>query len=181
MNDEIFASRFLKLVKQHGGVCRALCAMLEVPYHEDREDEQLLGHRRVRQVVLEDTSHTLGASSEGDLEGPLLPAREFLLPDGEILRTNIWSEVPSEAKQLTDEVWTKDHYPDSTNSIQEAVSKLQHGIKGGYYHKSQANLVLISATDEKVGIRRTEFTVPTSAMLADRIAPLSFLRKVATA
>jgi len=181
MNDEIFASRFQKLVSQHGGIGRALCALLEVPYYEDRESEKLLGHRRVRQEALEGSSPVHGARSENTLEEPLLPTREFLLPDGSILCTNVWSEVPADAKQLTEEVWTRDNYPDSYNSIPEAVSKLQHGVKGGYYHKSQANLVLISGTDEKVGIRRAEFILPTRSMLAARIAPLSLLRKVATA
>jgi len=182
VNDEIFAARFYELTQQHKSVARGLCALLDVPYHEDRETERLLGHRRMRQQTLEDRSRIYGAPDNDDrLEGPLLPTRLFRMPDGQELAQDEFPPLDSGAEQLTEEVWTRDHYPDSYNGILEAVTKLPHGVTGGYYHRGQMMLVLISPTGERVGIRRAEFMLPTRSMLAERVAPLAKLRKAATA
>lgn len=181
MNDELFAIQFYDLTLKYNSIGKALCKLLDVPYYEDRGIEQLLGHRYMRKDILEGNSRIYGSSTDDRLEGPLLSMREFLLVNGDILRTNDWKLIPSDAKQLTEEVWTRDDYPDSYNNIVEAVNKLSYGITGAYYHKSQANLVLLSPTGEKVGIRKTQFMMPTRSMLAERIAPFSRLRKAATA
>jgi hypothetical protein len=169
VNPEVFATRLLALAEEHKSVARGLCAMLEVPFLDDRCDEHLQGHR-LKEVKREE------AIAQG-----LLPTRRFKFPDGRVVDQDEFPKMSEDADQLTEEVWSKDNWPDCYCTILEAVQKLPHGVTAdllsrgaeehGYFHKHSLNL----------GIRRTQFEIPTRSMLADRIAPLASLKKAATA
>jgi hypothetical protein len=136
---------FLSMIEGIGGGCatigRALAVRLNVPYHEDREGERLLGHR-LKEVPL-------GVAIE------LLPSQRYRLSNGDVSQ-----RYESGAEQLTEEVWTRDNWPTSYNDVPGAIRKLQHGIAGVYYHRPSMNLVLIDTMGEKVGIRSTKLTGP---------------------
>lgn len=136
---------------QHIG--KALAQRVGVPYHEDREVERMLGHR------------LLSVPKEEAIKQGLLPTRQFQLPDGTVVAEK---DVPAhwfnEAKQLTDEVWTKDNWPDNCNDVNGAIQKLTHGITGVYYHRPSMNLVLLGPMGEKVGIRATTLIGPQGLM-----------------
>ena len=169
MDPETFAARLQTLTDEHGSITAALCQILDIPHLKERESERLLGHR-LREVEREEA-----------IEQGLLPTRRFKFPDGRVVDQDEFPKLSENADQLTEEVWTQDHYPDSYNDILEAVQKLPHGVVAAYYHRGQLNLVLMSPTGEKVGIRRTAFLIPTRSMLAERVAPLRTLKKAATA
>lgn len=140
---------FLDMIEGIGGGCatigRALAVRLNVPYHEDREGERLLGHR-LREVPREEA-----------IEQGLLSQRRYRLPGGDLCDTD---EFLSGAEQLTEEVWTRDNWPTSYNDVPGAIGRLQHGIAGVYFHRPSMNLVLIDSMGEKVGIRSTKLTGP---------------------
>lgn len=131
------------------GIGQALAIRLDVPYLEDRSGERMLGHR-LKEVPEAEA-----------IEKGLLLTRQFRFASGEILCTDEWPErlFKEENMQLTEEVWTKDNWPDSYNSVGDAVAKLPNGITGIYYHKPSMNLILVGPHGEKVGIRSTALVV----------------------
>jgi hypothetical protein len=161
---------------------KALALRCQVSYHEDRESEKLLGHRRTK-ILKGGIRSGPGGVGEDELEGPLLPTREFRFPTGELLQTNEWPKriFVEHAEQLTEEVWTNDHSPDSHNDIQEAVQKCTHGITGVYYHRASMNLVLVSASGKKVGIRSTALVTPLVGLKEADARLLGRLKKAASA
>lgn len=132
---------------------RTLAANLGVPYLEEREGERLLGHR-LKEV-----------SREAAIEQGLFPTRRFRAPDGTVLETDEFPDMSYD--QLTEEVWTKENWPSSYNSVQEALQKVPDGITAIYFHKPSLNLVLVAPGGELVGIRRTAFYDPVEVQALD--------------
>jgi hypothetical protein len=163
-------------------VGKALALRCQVPYHENREVEKLMGHRRTK-ILMGGIRKGPGGPSEDELEGPLLSTREFRFPTGELLQTNEWPKriFDEHAEQLTEEVWTHDHGPDSHNDVQEAVQKCAHGITGVYYHRPSMNLVLVSASGKKIGIRSTALVIPLIGLKQADARLLGRLKKAASA
>jgi len=142
-------------------MAKELAKRLGVPYLEGRQGERLLGHR-LKEVSKED------AIKQG-----LFPTRRFRTPTGEILETNEFP--PMDHEQLTEEVWTKENWPTSYNSIREAVRKVPHGITAMYFHMPSLNVVLVAPDGELIGIRRTSFYDEV------QVKALRSLKKAATA
>ncbi len=162
-------------------VGHALCARLGVPYLQERESERLLGHRRTK--TLRGGFRKGAMASMDELEGELLAEREFRFPNGELLRTNEWPKrlFEEKAEQLSEEVWTKENWPDSFNDAKEAVAKLPNGITGVYYHRPSMNLVLVGPTGEKVGVRSTAIMTPMIGIDRDHVFALGALKKASAA
>jgi hypothetical protein len=139
---------------------RLLAERLGVPYLEERRGERRLGHR-LKEV-----------SDEEAIKQGLFPTRRFRSPTGEILETNEWP--PTNYEQLTDEVWSRDNFPTSYNTIQEAVQKLPNGIKAMYFHLVSLTLVLVAPDGELVGVRKSIFCSE------DDFAAFDVLKKVTT-
>lgn len=135
---------FGQMITGQGNACvqvgKALCTRLGIPYLEGREVEKLLGHRL-------STTPKEEAIAQG-----LLPMRRFRLPSGDVLDTDEW---PPQGDQLTEEVWTRDNWPDSFNDVGGAVAKLSAGVAAVYFHRQSLNLVLVAPDGTKVGIRST--------------------------
>jgi hypothetical protein len=172
---------FGAMLEGQRGICaqigKALCQRLDVPYLEDREAEKFLGHRYTKESLKGTTG-----GNEGDVEGPLLPTREFRFPNGELLQTNEWPKrlFDEHAEQLTEEVWTHDNWPDSYNDVQKALQKCAHGITGVYFHWPSMNLVLLNASGEKVGIRSSALVIPLIGLNKENAILLGKLKKAAT-
>lgn len=161
---------------------KALAHRCQVPYHEDRETEKLLGHRLTKVPVEGSTTGSRDASANDD-DAPLLPTRVFCFPNGELLHTNEWPKrlFDEHAVQITEEVWTHENWPDSYNNVQDALQKCAHGITGVYYHKPSMNLVILNVTGEKVGIRSSSLVIPFVGLKKEEAFKLGRLKKAASA
>lgn len=162
---------FIQMIQGLGAGCeglgRGLAQHVGVPFYEDRR-ERMLGHCLREKVGV----YRRRSLAEIDVS-ELLPTRQFRFKSGEVLCTNDWPSrlFEEENEQLTEEVWTYDHWPDSYNDVEGAVAKLSKGITGVYWHASSLNLVLLGAQGERVGIRSVDLMTP----LRSRSGALSLL------
>jgi len=122
---------------------RAIAESIGVPFLSRKE--RLLGHRYAERAekFIEVTEQ---------MQEELLPKRHFLV-DGDVVESD---DRPPNSEQLTEGVWSRDHWPDSFNGIREAVKKVEGGIAEIYYHYASMNLVLVDATGQKIGIRSVD-------------------------
>lgn len=157
----------------HGcsAIGKALAAGVGVPYHTERESERCLGHRLLN-------GHP-ESNRKRDDDVEYLPRPLYRL-GADVVET-VSGDPPSvdgrfhDVEQLTEEVWTRDNWPDSCNSVALAVAKLLEGIIGVYYHRPSMNLVLVGPQGEKVGIRSTAL-VAMGEILRAQCEPLGRLR-----
>jgi hypothetical protein len=135
-------------------LAKTLAQTIGVPYYEDRIVERCLGYR------------LRSAPEEPLLDGPRYRY------EGETLKA--WPIDPSTGKAvplprvefLTEEVWSRDHWPHTAGTVSEALGNLPDGeIEGLYYHGPSMCLVLLSPEGHKVGIRAT------ALLLSSKLGP----------
>jgi hypothetical protein len=106
---------FGDMIENMGAGCRGLgqtlAEMIDVPYQHGRETDAFLGHR-LKEVPRED------AIAQGLL---LLPLRRFRRGD-EVIDIEGFPPAIETWELLTEEVWSKDNWPDSFNEPVEAVN-----------------------------------------------------------
>lgn len=156
MSIKAFGDLLTGLGRGAEGIGRHLAQRLDVPFYEDR-DERLLGH-----CLKEDLRRFQELRDKGMLDASeLFPTRRFRFATGEILCTNKWPDrlFKEENEQLTEEVWSHDHWPDSCNDIDGAIDKLPSGVTGIYWHAPSLNLILVGPGGVKVGIRSVCLTL----------------------
>lgn len=145
-------------------MCRVLAQKVGVPYHEDRLVERFLGHR------FRDKPET------PFVDGPRYGYQ------GEVLEA--WPNNPETGKPaamhevqfLTEEVWSRDFWPNTADDVAVAVNRLPDGqITGLYYHGPSMTIVLLHPGGVKVGIRALSLIHPQlgpdrkSVVLLDRL------------
>lgn len=150
---------FGKLIAGFGtgatGVGRSLADRLGVPFYEDRTERCLGCYLQEEKNVWRTRSLEPGQTL---LPGHLYRYGDSVVDEAEMRRR--WSAGAFPDEQLTEEAWTHDHWPDTSNDIPEAVAKLSKGVTGIYYHGASMNLVLLGADGARVGIRVTAFMRP---------------------
>lgn len=73
-------------------------------------------------------------------------------------------------EQLTEEVWTREHWPtDPNNTVLEALQKVPRGITAMYFHMTCLNLVLVTPEGDLIGIRRTALYDKDEVKALDRL------------
>jgi hypothetical protein len=145
----------------HGPACvlmaKALAERLGIPYHEDRLVERMMGYR-------------LKATPNA----PLLDGHRYKY-NGAVHEA--WPIDPATSKPaemhevefLTEEVWTRDHWPNTADDVAAAVARLPDGkITGLYYHGPSMTIVLLHPGGLKVGIRAGSIIDP--KLTADKVA-----------
>jgi hypothetical protein len=143
------------MVSGHGNACimlaKTFATTIGVPYYEDRITERFLGHRLL----------SWGKEQHGLLEKPLY--RHKKAPD-DAEPQETWPNDPitqtpapmSDVHFLTEEVWSRDHWPNTSDDPAGAMKRLQDGrITGMYYHGPSMSIVLLHPGGLKIGVRAT--------------------------
>ncbi len=144
------------LVGGHGNACvllgKTLAARIGVPYYEERIIERFVGYR-VKSWG-KDEQHGL-------LETPLYRHKKAPedAPPSETWPNDPVSQTPapmSDVESLTEEVWSRDYWPHTTDDPASALKRLNDGqITGLYYHGPSMCIVLLHPGGLKVGVRAT--------------------------
>lgn len=141
-----------------------------VPYYEDRIVERLLGHR------------PRGLTREQASQVPFMEKPQYRY-EGQVIE--VWPvdkngiALPmNDVEFLTEEVWSRDYWPNTADDIPTAVRQLPDGkVVGIYYHGPSMCLVLLHPGGMKLGIRATKIIHPKLGVDKDAVAALAKLKK----
>lgn len=144
---------FAAKLQAHGPACtllaKTIAQQIGVPYHEDRLVERFYGHRM-----------------RGQPETPFLEGPRYGY-EGQVY--DAWPNDPETGKPaemhrvqfLTEEVWGRDFWPNTADTVTDAIRRLPDGkITGIYYHGPSMCIVLMHPGGVKVGIRATSIIDP---------------------
>jgi hypothetical protein len=135
-------------------LAKTLAQTIGVPCYEDRIVERFLGYR-LRSAPEE----PLLDSPRYGYQGETLEAWPTDSETGKAI------PIPR-VEFLTEEVWSRDHWPNTAGTVTEALAELPEGeVEGIYYHGPSMCLVLLSPEGHKVGIRAT------SLLLSSKLGP----------
>jgi hypothetical protein len=145
---------------------KTLAKKIGVPYYEDRMIERFLGHRRK------------GSEQELFLESPRYRYKGEIIeewpmaPDGRAVPMN-------EVEYLTEEVWSREYWPNTADEVPVAIKRLPDGkVTGIYYHGPSMCLVLLHPGGLKVGIRATSIIHPILGLDKVAVAAIGKLKAV---
>ncbi len=151
----------------HGPACQLLgkeiAKKIGVPYYEERIVERFLGHR-------------LKGKEAPFLDKPLyrfegVETEEWPMRDGKAIDMRF-------VEFLTEEVWAREHWPNTADNIPDAVARLPDAkVTGIYYHGPSMCLVLMHPGGLKVGIRATTVLNPKLGVDKKGVGALGKLKK----
>ena len=123
-------------------LARTVAQKIGVPYYEDRIVERFLGHRLKEKK-----------------DAPFVE-KPLYRHNGEVVE--VWPTNPETGKPLamhqaeviTEEVWARDHWPNTADDVPHGIARLPDGkVAGIYYHGPTMCLVLLHPGGLKIGIR----------------------------
>jgi hypothetical protein len=158
-------------LQKEGPICQDLAKTLAqrigVPNHEDRLSERLIGYRW-----------------RTDPKLPLTEKHVYGYED--VMYEDVWPMDPETGKPaemhrvawLTEEVWSRDHWPHTADEPAVAIDRLPDGqVMGLYYHGPSMCLVLLRPDGMRVGIRATTVIHPKLGIDKPTIAAFDKLKK----